>query len=77
MGASGAGKTSLLNILACRIENEKNISISGQLLANGNKYDQSNFNDFSAYVMQSDVLMPTLTPRECLMFAANLKFVGK
>lgn len=51
MGASGAGKTSLLNILACRIGNSGNIQVNGKIEANGKKYNQDNFNDFSAYVM--------------------------
>lgn len=31
------------------------------------------FGDFANYVMQSDVLMPTLTVKETLMFAADLR----
>lgn len=31
------------------------------------------FGDFANYVMQSDVLMPTLTVRETLIFAADLR----
>ncbi len=50
--------------------------MQGKIEANGKKYNQDNFNDFSAYVMQTDVLFTTMTPRECLMFAANLKFRG-
>ena len=36
-------------------------------------YDYELFGDFANYVMQSDVLMQTLTVRETLMFAAKLK----
>lgn len=70
MGASGAGKTTLLNALACRI-NAK--SLSGSMTANGVHYDQESFGDFANYVMQQDVLMETLTVRETLELAANLK----
>jgi ABC-type multidrug transport system ATPase subunit len=38
MGASGAGKTSLLNILACRVSNSKEISVTGKIAANGRGY---------------------------------------
>lgn len=69
MGASGAGKTTLLNILACRINPEK----GGRLFANNLEYNYQTFGDFANYVMQSDVLMQTLTVRETLEFAAKLK----
>jgi ABC-type multidrug transport system ATPase subunit len=73
MGASGAGKTSLLNIMACRIDKSSTVSISGQLLVNGKPYDFNNFGDFANYVMQTDILMQTLTVRETLEFAVALK----
>ncbi len=66
MGASGAGKTSLLNILACRIDRSSSIDITGEVLVNGNPYDFGSFGDFANYVMQTDVLMATLTVRETL-----------
>lgn len=69
MGASGAGKTTLLNILSCRIEH----AADGKLYANQLMYNYDSFGDFANYVMQSDVLMQTLTVRETLMFAARLK----
>ena len=73
MGASGAGKTSLLNILSCRVDNGKNIQLGGGVFVNGAPYTFSNFGDFANYVMQNDILMQTLTVRETLEFAANLK----
>lgn len=76
MGASGAGKTSLLNILALRIKNQKNVTIDGIQQVNGQPYNQNEFNNYSAYVMQSDILMASLTVKESLMFYANLKFIG-
>lgn len=63
MGASGAGKTTLLNVLSCRVSGK---SLSGRLYANGKEYGYENFGDFANYVMQSDVLMQTLTVRETL-----------
>jgi len=72
MGASGAGKTSLLNILACRIDRKKNVKISGDVLINGRPYEYKIFGDFANYVMQNDILMQTLTVRETLEFAASM-----
>lgn len=52
MGASGAGKTSLLNVLSDRISTdaggklEKNITVNDTM-----KVDDSNFGLISAYVM--------------------------
>ena len=69
MGASGAGKTTLLNILSCRIDYAE----GGKLYANNMSYNYDMFGEFANYVMQSDVLMQTLTVRETLMFAAKLK----
>lgn len=57
MGASGAGKTTLLNLLACRIKNTS----GGTLHTNKDPYSGENFGDFANYVMQTDVLMQTLT----------------
>ena len=68
LGASGAGKTSLLNIIACRIAQTE-----GKLFANQTEYDYEKFGDFANYVMQTDILMQTLTVRETLHFAADLK----
>ena len=51
LGASGAGKTSLLNVLACRINNTPLTKLEGSLTANGQPYDYSKFYSFSSYVM--------------------------
>ena len=69
LGASGAGKTTLLNILSCRISHKS----IGSLYANRQTYNYESFGDFANYVMQADVLMQTLTVRETLTFAADLK----
>lgn len=77
LGASGAGKTSLLNILAKRIINSKGYEINGTLNANGRPYNYTQFSKFAAYVMQNDILFETFTPREALQFVADLKFKDK
>ncbi|KRW98126.1 P-loop containing nucleoside triphosphate hydrolase [Pseudocohnilembus persalinus] len=77
MGASGAGKTSLLNILCKRIVNGGKVQLDGQIKANELEYRYDNFNDFASYIMQDDRLIDTLTVRETLMFAAKLKIKGE
>ncbi|CAD8074209.1 unnamed protein product [Paramecium primaurelia] len=77
LGSSGAGKTSLLNILACRIAQTHHVRLTGKVMANLNEYSPETFSSFAAYVMQNDVLFETLTPREAFQFVANLKFVSE
>jgi ABC-type multidrug transport system ATPase subunit len=74
MGPSGCGKTSLLNILADRqLRKEKNHKITRIVKANNIPMSQSNFGKICAYIMQEDILMDCLTPRESLIFGARLR----
>ena len=74
MGASGCGKTSLLNILSDRIAAKRGSSIKGTIMVNDNqKLDMELFSRIGAYVMQDDILFQFFTPREALRFAARLK----
>ena len=74
MGASGAGKTSLLNILSDRVTLRNGANLTGNKMINDTmKCDDSNFGLVSGYVMQDDILYSYFTPREALEFAANLK----
>ncbi|XP_043535167.1 broad substrate specificity ATP-binding cassette transporter ABCG2-like [Chiloscyllium plagiosum] len=70
LGPTGSGKTSLLDVLANR-KDAKGLK-SGQILLNGQLVN-SNFHLQSAYVVQDDILMGTLTVRENLEFSANLR----
>jgi len=65
MGPSGAGKTTLLNALAGR----RLPNFEGTVLVDGKEPDRRRI----AFVMQEDVLCPTQTPREALMFSAGLR----
>ncbi|KIW03124.1 uncharacterized protein PV09_05767 [Verruconis gallopava] len=69
LGSSGSGKTTLLNVLADRIHDSK-LDITGERIFNGST--QRNGVE-SAYVMQQDVLIPTLTVRETLRYSADLR----
>jgi ABC-type multidrug transport system ATPase subunit len=74
MGASGAGKTSLLNILADRIYTKGNIKLSGNILFNDTiPVRKEMFARYGGYVQQDDVLFSHFTVREALTFAARLK----
>lgn len=69
IGGSGSGKTSMLNALANRMGGTR-LKISGSVLYNGSpKFSSIR----SAYVMQHDVLIPTLTVKETLLYAAELR----
>jgi ABC-type multidrug transport system ATPase subunit len=69
IGSSGSGKTSLLNVMAGRMESSR-LKISGSTAFND---DANIWHIRSSYVMQQDVLIPTLTVRETLQYAADLR----
>lgn len=69
IGSSGSGKTSLLNLMAGRMGMAK-VTVAGTTTFNGNTNIE---NIRSAYVMQEDVLIPTLTVRETLRYSADLR----
>lgn len=77
MGSSGAGKTSLLNILSDRINLTNGARIKGRVMVNDTvELKGSRFGKIASYVMQDDVLMSCFTPKEALTFAARLKLAG-
>lgn len=71
MGSSGAGKTSLLNIVAGRTNSP--LEVSGSVKANGIDINKLDFTKLSAFVTQEDVMLPFLTIRETLTYAALLR----
>ena len=74
MGASGAGKTSLLNIISDRISIGNGNEIGGKVLVNDKtQLTQEKFGGFGAYVMQDDILYRYFTVEEAFEFAARLK----
>ncbi|KAM5492213.1 hypothetical protein MaudMau93_001516 [Microsporum audouinii] len=69
IGGSGSGKTSLLNVIAGRMGTSR-MKVTGAAKFNSTGNIIGNL---SAYLMQQDVLIPTLTVRETLQYSADLK----
>ncbi|KAK7449547.1 hypothetical protein CaCOL14_013316 [Colletotrichum acutatum] len=69
MGVSGAGKTSLLDVLASRVTMGV---VSGEMLVDGQLRDSS-FQRKTGYVTQQDLHLHTATVREALSFSALLR----
>jgi ABC-type multidrug transport system ATPase subunit len=75
MGASGAGKTSLLNILAGRTRTNNRLQIEADVRLNNYTVDPTNIKvrQSIAFVAQDDSLQATNTPREAIRFSAKLR----
>ena len=74
MGASGAGKTSLLNLMSDRVELKQGMGFSGEVTINDrHKLNSALFGSYGSYVMQDDVIFAYFTVKEALTFAARLK----
>uniref|UniRef100_A0AC35G7Z4 ABC transporter domain-containing protein n=1 Tax=Panagrolaimus sp. PS1159 TaxID=55785 RepID=A0AC35G7Z4_9BILA len=74
MGASGAGKTTLMNILTQR--NLDTVSTTGTIKINDAEVGQSTLRKLSAYAQQDDLFISTMTVKEHLTFTALMK-MGK
>lgn len=70
MGASGAGKTSLLDILAKRT---KSGTVGGEIYVNGHAIPNSQYKKVIGYVDQEDTMIPTLTVYETVLYSALLR----
>jgi ABC-type multidrug transport system ATPase subunit len=70
MGASGAGKTSFLDILARK---NKRGEVSGDFYVNGEKVLDDEFRSVIGFVDQEDTLLPTLTVHETILDSAMLR----
>lgn len=75
MGASGAGKTSLLNILAGRARTGGRLVIEADVRLNNYSVDPTSIKvrKSIAFVAQDDSLQATATPREAIRFSAKLR----
>jgi ABC-type multidrug transport system ATPase subunit len=70
MGASGAGKTTFLDILARK---NKIGADSGDFYLNGEKVRDDEFRNVIGFVDQEDTLLPTLTVHETILDSALLR----
>jgi ABC-type multidrug transport system ATPase subunit len=70
MGVSGAGKTTLMDVLAGR---KTGGYIEGDIRISGFPKNQSTFARISGYCEQNDIHSPQVTVRESLMYSAFLR----
>lgn len=70
MGASGAGKTTFLDILARK---NKRGTVQGNFYVNGEKIDDHDFKTMTGFVDQEDTMLPTLTVHETILTSALLR----
>lgn len=70
MGASGAGKTTFLDILARK---NKRGQMSGNFYVNGEKVSDSDYKNVVGFVDQEDTMLPTLTVHETILTSALLR----
>ncbi|POS80611.1 ABC transporter [Diaporthe helianthi] len=70
MGASGAGKTTFLDILARK---NKRGAVSGDFYVNGEKVTDADFKAVVGFVDQEDTMLPTLTVHETILNSALLR----
>jgi ABC-type multidrug transport system ATPase subunit len=72
IGASGCGKTTLLNFLSGYTRDD--LEISGSLTVNNTPLPNlKRIKQITGYVLQQDILLGELTIEETLMYQARLK----
>lgn len=74
MGGSGAGKTTMLNILAGKVVGGE---ASGTVIINGKLRDSRTWPYLLGYVEQEDILDDNLTVREMIRFAVDMRNPSK
>ncbi|KAK5992960.1 ABC transporter G family member [Cladobotryum mycophilum] len=70
MGASGAGKTTFLDILARK---NKRGNVNGDFYVNGEKVNDVDYKNVVGFVDQEDTMLPTLTVHETILNSALLR----
>lgn len=75
MGASGAGKSSLLNVLSGRVKRNRRITVESEVRLDQAIVDPTSksVRKMIAFVEQEDSLHSTTTPREAIRFSARLR----
>lgn len=72
LGTSGSGKTSLLNYMSSRTEDNE-LKVNGELFVNGHKVASlRQIKPRTAHLYQKSVVYTELTPREQLLYSAKL-----
>lgn len=71
LGGSGAGKTTFLHYLACRVSSQ--LISSGSVRVNDQPISPSFVASCTSFVEQHTVLLPSLTPRETVAFAGRMR----
>jgi ABC-type multidrug transport system ATPase subunit len=74
MGVSGAGKTTLMDVIAGR---KTGGYIKGEIKISGYRKVQDTFARISGYVEQTDIHSPQVTVHESLMFSSWLRLPRK
>lgn len=72
MGPSGAGKTTMLNVLAGRQGKALRLD-GGDIRINGKQVSSKALKSFTGFVTQEDVMEPFLTVKETISFYARLR----
>ncbi|KAL4431069.1 hypothetical protein ABPG75_006325 [Micractinium tetrahymenae] len=72
LGPSGSGKSTLLDLLAGR-KTSGRLDPGSAILLNGQPPDAATLRRDVGYVEQKETLLPLLTPREMLLYTAELK----
>ncbi|RLN51281.1 hypothetical protein BBP00_00009915, partial [Phytophthora kernoviae] len=70
MGSSGAGKTTLMDVIAGRKTGGR---IVGEIIVNGEPKNPANFSRIAAYCEQMDIHSEAASIYEALVFSANLR----
>lgn len=71
LGASGAGKTSLLSVLSARLD--KSSDIAGEVLFQGQQRNPTTWKRLTGFVEQDDLMFSALTVQETLQYSADLR----
>ncbi|SAM84088.1 related to ATP-binding cassette, sub-family G, member 2 [Ustilago bromivora] len=71
LGASGAGKTSLLSVLSARLD--KSSEIAGEVLFQGKERDPATWKRLTGFVEQDDLMFSALTVQETFQYSADLR----
>lgn len=70
IGSSGAGKTSLLSVIAGETTTG---TIKGSITVNGEDWTERNMREISGFVFQDDILLETMTVKEAIHMSALLR----